>query len=202
MVQHLSGWLDYDRQSLHMLNWNERISYFEKRVRMVVINPLDRILNNEIHVAPDSSALLIFGVAICSAIEASGKFRIGCLQSGSGANNKRFQSFLKHYMSEEYQTQMIDGNTYGNVLWKHFRNGLAHGFSVCHGGFDGNRGEPYFKVRQITNQISLLVNPYLLFSDYSDGLGRYLSELRGSQPTDQLSTDFDKVFNAVFINGQ
>ena len=65
MVQHLSGWLDYDRQSLHMLNWNERISYFEKRVRMVVINPLDRILNNEIHVAPDSSALLIFGVAIC-----------------------------------------------------------------------------------------------------------------------------------------
>jgi hypothetical protein len=202
-MQHLTGWLDYDRPSLHLLTPNERIDYFEKRVRLVVVNPLDRILNNEVHVASDSSALLIFGVALCSAIEATGKFRVGCLQSGgAGVNKTRFQSFLKHYMAPEYQTHMLDSSTYGDVLWKHFRNGLAHGFSVCHGGFEGNRGEPYFSVRQITGQNSLLVNPYVLFSDYLVGLGRYLSELRGCQPTDQLFTDFDMVFDAVFIKGQ
>jgi len=96
IVQHLSGWLDYDRPSLHLLGLNERVAYFEKRVRLVVVNPLDRILNNEVHVAPDSSAFLIFRVALCSAVEATGKFRIGCLKRGRGVNNNRFQAFLEH----------------------------------------------------------------------------------------------------------
>jgi hypothetical protein len=50
MAQQLRGWLDYDRPSLHLLSTKERIDYFEKRVRLVVVNPLDRILNNEVHV--------------------------------------------------------------------------------------------------------------------------------------------------------
>src|SRR4051812_13576729 len=99
MVQHLSGWLDYDRPSLHLLGPKERIDYFEKRVRLVVVNPLERILNNEVHVSPDSSALLIFGVSLCCAIEATGKF----LSGGRGRNTDRFHAFLNKYMAPEYQ---------------------------------------------------------------------------------------------------
>lgn len=198
MVQNLRGWLDYDRPSLPLLAPNERIDYFEKRVKFVVVNPLSRILNNEIHVAPDSSALLIFGVSLCCAIEATGKF----LNGGRGSNADRFHAFLNRYLNPDYQCKLVDGRTYGEVLWLHFRNGLAHGFAVRHGGFEGSSGEPYFLVRQITGQDSLLVNPYLLFNDYFSGFGRYLSDLRNCQPQDQLLTDFGKVFQSVFIDGQ
>jgi hypothetical protein len=39
----LTGWVDYDRPQLPSLNAAERIDYFEKRVRLVVINPLERM---------------------------------------------------------------------------------------------------------------------------------------------------------------
>jgi hypothetical protein len=75
-------------------------------------------------------------------------------------------------------------------------------FPVCRGGFEGNRGEPYFAVKQIVGKDSLMVNPYLLFDDYVAGLGRYLSDLRGCQAKDPLSLGFDKVFDEVFIQGK
>jgi hypothetical protein len=198
MLQHLRGWIDYDRPTLHLLQIKERIEYFEKRVRLVVINPLRRILDNEVHIAVDSSALLVFGVSVCCAIEATGKF----LNGGQGKNVERFHAFLNKYMAQDYQSKKVGDMNYGDVLWKHFRNGLSHGFAVCHGGFEGNRGEPYFAVKQISGKDSLMVNPYLLFDDYVVGFGRYLSDLRGCQAKDLLSLDFDKIFDEVFIQGK
>jgi len=43
-VMNLRGWLDYDRDKLPALTPDERIDYFEKRVRFVVINPLRRAI--------------------------------------------------------------------------------------------------------------------------------------------------------------
>jgi hypothetical protein len=201
LVDHLRGWLDYDRPSLNLLAPTERIDYFEKRVRMVVVTPLERVLTNEVNISPDTSAVLIFGVSLCCAIEATGKFLTGG-KNEQDKNQKRFFAFLNGYMSSEYQSQTVGGQTYGQVLWRHFRNGLAHGFAVRHGGFEGNRGEAYFATRQIAGQDSLLVNPYLLFHDYLLGLGRYLAELRRYPPSDQLFVDFNKVFDEVFIRGE
>ena len=92
--------------------------------------------------------------------------------------------------------------SYGDALRVHFRNGLAHGFTVCHGGFEGNRGEPYFTVRDIAGTPSLMVNPYLLFDDFSAGFTRYLSDLRACGPAAKLFLDFDKMFESVFIEGK
>ncbi len=50
-LQQLRGWIDYERRFLPALSPAERIDYFEKRVRLVAINPLRRILNKEIIVA-------------------------------------------------------------------------------------------------------------------------------------------------------
>jgi hypothetical protein len=194
----LTGWVDYDRPQLSSLDAAGRIDYFEKRVRLVVINPLERIVSNEIHVGPDSSAVLIFGVAICCAIEASGKF----LKGGKGTKAELFDDFLTVYMDGEYRSERVGRHTYGEALRRHFRNGLAHGFTVCHGGFEGNRGQPYFSVRPIAGTPSLMVNPYLLFDDFAAGFGRYLSNLRACRPTDRLFRDFDRVFDSVFIQGK
>ena len=78
MIDGLTGWMDYDRPSLSALQPTDRIAYFEKRIRLVVVTPLRRILETEIHVTQEkSSALLIFGVALCAAIEATGQFLTG-----------------------------------------------------------------------------------------------------------------------------
>jgi len=198
MVQQLRGWIDYDRRYLSPLLPTERLDYFEKRVRLVAINPLDRLLSNEIHVSPDSSALLLCGVSLCCVIEATGKFLMG----GHGGNPTRFEAFLKAYMSPDYQSKKLGTMTYGQVLWRHFRNGLTHGFAVCHGGFEGNRGESYFSVRDIAGHDSLMVNPYLLYDDYVNGFGKYLSDLRAASPASQLFLGFNAVFELVFIQGK
>ena len=198
MAQPLRGWLDYDRTRLPALSPSQRIDYFEKRVRMVAINPLHRLLENEVHVSETCSALLLCGVSLCCAIEATGKF----VNGGRGKNVDKFNAFLVSYMSSAYQSQMSGPLTYGQVLWRHFRNGLAHGFAVCHGGFEGNRGEPYFKPEQIAGYPSLKVNPFALYDDYVAGFDRYLRDLRAAQAGSLLLARFDAVFTAVFIQGK
>jgi hypothetical protein len=203
LVTPLSGWIDIDRPSLPALTPLERIDYFEKRVRLVLIEPLRRILDTEIHVKGcTSSALLIFGVSVCCAIEASGKFIIG-VKTPSGAKTKnqdRFYEFLKR-MDRRFQTELVNGQTYGESLWKHFRNGLAHGFAVCHGGFEGSLGQQYFQVRKIVGTECLLVNPHSLFDDFESAFVKYLQDLRAAAPSGTLFTVFDSIFKDVFILG-
>lgn len=147
----LTGWVDYDRPYLPALERDDRIGYFERRTRRVALNPLRRILQSEILPKDDagneienSSALLIFGVAICcSIIESMGKF----VNGGVGGNHDRFKAFLHKYMNPSFQTEKLADQTYGEILWLYFRNGLAHGFTVCHGGYEGNAGDPYFMPR-------------------------------------------------------
>jgi hypothetical protein len=98
----LTGWVDYDRPRLPALGPDERIGYFEKRTRRVALNPLRRILQSEIlpkdaagNAIEDSSALLIFGVAVCCSIESLGKFVEGG-KSGAGINHDRFKIFYKN----------------------------------------------------------------------------------------------------------
>jgi len=199
MLKSLTGFLDYDRDKLAALSADQRIDYFEKRVRLVVINPLRRILATEIIVAGgESSAVLIFGVSLCCAIEATGKFLTG----GKGGNEQRFHAFLNRYMAPEFQSQRLGSMSYGQALWLHFRNGLAHGFAVRHGGFEGTAQQPYFLVRSISGYACLEVNPTLLLNDYFAGFERYLSDLRGAPAGDPLSADFSDVFETVFIRGE
>lgn len=198
MQQNLTGWLDYDRSTLPQLLPLDRVEYFERRVRRLAINPLGRIVDNEIQVAPDSSALLVFGVSICCAIEACGKFLLG----GRGGNAARFQGFLDRYMASEFQSRRLGSDTYGECLWRHFRNGLAHGFAVRHGGFERNRGQAYFVTKRIANHETLSVNPYLLYDDFSAGFGTYVAELRKAVPRGTVFRDFDHVFETVFIEGK
>lgn len=125
-VQQLRGWIDYERQFLPALARPSGSITSRNRVRLVAISPLRRILNTEIIISgEDSSALLIFGLSVCCAIEATGKFMIGD-QSG---NSARFHGFVNRYMSPDYASKTFAGMTYGKALWDHFRNGvLRHNY--------------------------------------------------------------------------
>jgi hypothetical protein len=196
----LTGWIDYDRPHLASLSPTDRISYLEKRTRLVALNPLRRILTLEVHPkdtsgnpVENSSALLILGVAICCSIESLGKF----LNGSSGGNHVRFKAFLHKYMNPDFQSQSLGSDTYGEILWKYFRNGIAHGFAVCHGGYEGGAGSPYF----VVNGSMLEINPTLLLDDLSQAFDNYLVDLRACSDSDALFLAFNAVFEDVFING-
>jgi hypothetical protein len=146
---------------------------------------------------PDSSALLIFGVSLCCAIEAAGKFLTG----GSGSNQQRFIAFVDRYMAPDFQVVSIGGARNVEMVWKHFRNGLTHGFAVRHGGFEGHPTDPYFRVATVYGQQCLELNPTRFFDDFYAGFERYLADLRAAGPGDTLRLNFDSVFKDVFIHG-
>jgi hypothetical protein len=104
-------------------------------------------------------------------------------------------------MSADYALRTIGGLSYGEALWRHFRNGLAHSFAVSHGGFEGNPDGPYFVGRDVAGRDSLKINPTLLYDDYVVGFERYLAELRQSGQAKPLLQDSHVVFQQVFIEG-
>lgn len=199
----LTGWIDYDRPHIRSLAPAKRIDYFETRTRLVALNPMRRLLHHEVHPidshgAPimGSSALLILGVAACCSIESIGKFVRGDT-GNNGKKQDRFEAFLNGYMNGDYQAKTLNGMTYGAILWKHFRNGLAHGFAVCRGGYEGSSGDPYFAIKSAALQI----NPTRLLDDLECGFAKYLTELRSAIPNGPLFQTFDNTFMDVFVNG-
>jgi hypothetical protein len=117
-------------------------------------------------------------------------------------NSARFHGFVNRYMSPDYASKTFAGMTYGKALWDHFRNGLTHGFAVCHGGFEGNPGQGYFEVKDVVGVPALEINPTSLFEDFVAAFATYLLELRAAALTDQISVTFNDVFESVFIRGE
>jgi hypothetical protein len=155
---------------------------------------LERILATEIEPTAESSALLIFGVSLCCAVEAAGRFL-------TGGDEFPLQAFLARYMHPDFQQKKLGADTYGDVRRKHFRNGLAHGVAVSHGGFEGAPGQDYFRVRTVAGIDTLEINPTSLFDDFAVGFESYAADLRKAAPGDALLVAFDRVFTRVFIDG-
>lgn len=128
-------------------------------------------------------------------MEAIGKFRNG----GAPGNAIRFYAFVDRYMHPDYDTKVVRGKKYKEILWKDYRNGLAHGFAVCHGGFEGIPN--YFQVRTVAGQDALYINPDHFYQDFRSGIAKYLRELLAAGSTDPIRTNFDAVFQDVFIDG-
>lgn len=194
----LSGWVDIDRDRLRTEPLPVRIDWFEYRVHLVVINPLGHILETQITADPDSSALLIAGISLCSAVEATGKFITGTKNANGKEilSNVRFKRFVTDYMSPELDSRSIGKRSFSTIIWQDFRNGLAHGFAVRGGGFNGNRGNPYFG---LNTDGSLSVNPSEFYDDFVQGFRRYVSDLRVAGPKAAM---FKDVFESVFIEAK
>ena len=190
----LTGWIDYDRAQLPKLTYHQKVLYFDKRLSMVLIKPLIDVFNG-ISKAPKQSSLLIFATSVCCAIEALGKFKEGL----SKKNNQRFKGFLS-YMNPDFKRRILFDKKYEKILWKYFRNGLAHGFAICHGGFEHQTN--YFNVKQMNGIDVLMIDPKRFYLDFRSGLAEYLRNLRNAPPGDPLRDNFENVFQDVFINGK
>ena len=196
----LTGWVDYDRHRLHKLTYIQKIWYFfSKRIPIVLTKPLDNIYRTVLR-NPKHSPILIFGTSICCAIEALGKYRTG----GDKKKKENFYFFM-NYLNRDYKRKKVDNLKYEKVLWKYFRNGLAHGLAICHGGFElehQHQKNNYFSIRKINERDCLMIHPKHFYNDFKLAINKYKKELLASNPSvDQIAKDFEKVFNDVLISG-
>jgi len=188
----LSVWVDYNRPFLDQLTYQQKVAWFRRRLNVTLIKPL-KYLYRGVSRSSQQSAVLIFATSVCCAIEAMGKFRGGRKVT---TNRGRFKAFLKEFMDRRYLTHTIQGETYEHILWKYFRNGLAHGFTILHGGFE-HQGT-YFK----NKKNSLLIDPKSFLDDFLDGIEKYLDDLERASESDKIAQNFRDVFEKVFIKGE
>jgi hypothetical protein len=118
------------RGDLMALQMDDKLKYLEERARLVFLDALDEwlgILNSK-----DLSSFHELNIItlVCCAIEGLGHFLTGDDNSG-----KAFRQFIKEFMPAFSPIQ--------NELWNDFRNGLAHGFYIKHGGIEKGLRKPF-----------------------------------------------------------
>jgi hypothetical protein len=192
----LTHWVDYDRPLLPSLTKNQQIIYLEKRLKKVVLIPIRELYASLMKDKKRSSTVLCFGTCVCCSIEALGKFYTGKVSRGNSGPN--FRAFVKAYMSPDF-LKKLDGSSYVNLLWKNFRNGLAHGFAIKRGGFEQNSS--YFQVKVIDGIKQLEIDPSHFYQDFVNSISKYICDLKTASPSDTLYLEFKKAFDAVFIKG-
>lgn len=121
---------EYDKAKLPSLTFEGRVAWFEKRVELVLINPLKVLADDSFRNSiknKNGNILLCFGTLICGGIEALGGFLKG------RASFRGFKSFVKGYMDTGWQVTLSYGLPRWRALRDDFRNGLAHGLTVQKG---------------------------------------------------------------------
>jgi hypothetical protein len=194
----LKGWVDYERPQLATLNKSQEIRYFKRRVTMTVLLPLRRMCRDDKLGWNRESPLLCFGTCICCAIEAMGKFLTGQLADGNSAKN--FKAFVVDYMSQDWRVKHLASTPYVDILWKSFRNGLAHGFTIKQGGFE--RSSSYFQVKTIGAVQLLEVDPDSLLRDFENGVRHFIANLNRVPPADRAYQQFHNAFHGIFVLGK
>jgi hypothetical protein len=199
--QDFTGFVDYDRNKLNKLTYFGQIEYFAFRVKKVFLAPLEQILNKvQMHISDEEcSYTIVFGVLICSGIDAFSGFLCGkqpgrpdfCCFCQKYLNKKWIKKRPAKYCPEKQQYMVL--------LRDNFRNGLSHGFAVKEGGFESHRRNlPY--INETAHGVQ--VNPIKLFNDFNNAINKYLDDLRKDGETSDHGKKFIKRFGDVFIKGK
>jgi hypothetical protein len=160
---------------------------------MSLTGPLQRVFK-DISRSKNESSVLIYATCVCCAIEAIGKFILG----GSGNKHDNFKAFASR-MHPNLMSQRIGTKTYCDILWHDFRNGLAHGLAICHGGFEHQA--TYFSIKQVCGVNCLYIDPAHFNADFRRALAQYEKDLTAARTGSPLISSFEKVFNDVFVHG-
>lgn len=178
---------DYDRGNYHLLNFGGKITYLDEHVKLILINPLDKIM-------PDllSNTLgLIATTAICAGISAASTHLRG--ERTTGQDKQTFIEFVTKYMDPRLQQQAVSGMTWAEWLYSDMRCGLAHCFTIDSGGIEVQVNK-YLKIKSSGPEI----NPHDFLKDFSQGWNKYLAVVRKDGQGNGLGVLFEKRFAEVF----
>lgn len=195
----LSLFVDYDRPRLTKLSAEGKVEYFQRRFQFVVLDALAVLLEENdkkrYHDEHPGTMLIVWANSVFCAIETLGHF----LTPKAATNAQAFHTFVAAYMDASWQEtpQKAPPNvdTYARWLWDSFRNGLAHGAYVKHGGFE-KLGDRLF----VEFQGSLKVDPWAFDIEFRGGVRRMVMALK--QPDNQFRPTFLVRFDRTYIEGE
>lgn len=197
---------DYDQirdRKLSRLSPEQKVVWFRARTNMIFLEPLRRLWNSSSHVfnelmrtSPTQQVNCSFSIAAMSVmlngVEALGSFIAPDLK-GRGKSKDRFFAFLRPYMSNWLVNVRISGRNWNvaNMLWKHFRNGIAHGF-----GIEGPGSLEFLQDRPFqVNGPVLHICPRHFFSDLDRAVTAYFASFKeSSEALQRFHKHFDKVY--------
>jgi hypothetical protein len=209
---------DYDQVEEHKLTpltKEQKAIWFERRLRMTFLEPLRRIWKERqvfeslLESKLDSQLECSFSIAamgiMLNVVEALGSFRkpeIARSKDQDG-NWKMFIEFLSNHM-RAWNVNTANNVSVPNVLWKSFRNGIAHDLRVGQVPQDGGLwGSLEFRDnfansnrRRFERHEQLLrVCPEDFFDDLVTGVKEYFAKLKeGNELLDNFESRFDEVY--------
>ena len=176
-----------DKSLLKALNFGDKIIFLKARAILIFLDPLEEILYLERENALAKFHLLNVMTIVCCAIEGFGHYLTG--EVGMGTATPAFKKFVKTFMNADFQ-KVYDGETYSDILWKYFRNGLAHGFVIEKGGIE-RKLPGYFNVDP---QIGLEIDIDYFVSDFKKAFEAFFGKLQTEGDNSKLGNNFKKVF--------
>jgi len=182
---------DYDKPYYPTLSLQGKIEYLEKRVQLILIDPLEEIKRKSLAKETDEYYWLCIVTLVCCAIEATGAYLVGRDRKSAKkkrANFRAFESFINEYMSV-YKPYVDD-------LWSYFRNGLAHGFCIEKGGIELNLTKPAKRDAKVGVQI----NADEFFDNLKRGFSNYIEDLRKQLVGAKIIQNFEKTWRWVFLS--
>jgi len=142
---------DYDQVELHKLtplNREQKAEWFRRRLYMAFIEPLRRawtervvfesLLESKLDPKKECSFSIAAMGIMLNVVEALGSFRNPQLtrEGGRDSNWITFLEFLSSHM-KEWSVTTANNVSVPKVLWKSFRNGIAHDLRVGQVSEDG-----------------------------------------------------------------
>ena len=177
---------DYDQLQagkLSLLNDDGKIKWFRLRMNFVFLEPLRclyggktpayRALNSmDQDDLPARSFVVATFSLLLNGIEALGSFMTADPKASKRAN---FFAFMRAHMKPwDKHIQKGDLKT---ILWKGYRNGIAHGFCIPDGGIDNEADGP----RWIVASNYLHIGPNTFFQDFVAGVETFFVDV-GNDP--------------------
>jgi len=172
---------DYDQlrdRKLSRLSDEGKVEWFRLRMDYVFLTPLTSLYNGRTPAyralnsmkqddLPARSFVIATFSVLLNGIEALGSF----MTATKARKRQNVFAFMSTYMP---QWDMAKKGDVKELLWEHFRNGIAHGFCIEHGGIDNEADQ----TRWIELPESLHIGPNVFFKDFSKGVKRFFRDLK------------------------
>ena len=191
-------YFDYDQLQhgkLSRLTDDGKIKWFRRRMEFVFLEPLTclysgktpayRALNStKPNDLPARSFVIATFSLLLNGIEALGSF----LTPIGSTKRDNFYAFVTKYM--DTWDVLVANSPYSTadlkeILWRHFRNGIAHGFCIEHGGIDNEADTVQGGWRVVTDTgpsgsmtSHLDIGPNAFFQDFLAGVDSFFRDVR------------------------